>query len=145
MKVAEIYSKLSCAKKLKVGAILVKDDRILSIGYNGTPSNWDNNCENKIYSFNEHETMFEDENGKFYLKSVPYVIHAESNCLSKMACSHESSKDSIMFVTHSPCLDCSKLIYQSKILCVFYKTPYKSDEGINFLNKMGTKTEQVIY
>ncbi len=97
MKVAYIFSELSKAKRLKVGAIAVKDDRILSIGYNGTPSGFDNSCE--------------DENGNTKIE----VLHAEANCIAKLAKSNESSEGAIIFVTHSPCIECAKQIYVAGI------------------------------
>ena len=93
MEIAETVSKMSYAKRLQVGAIVVKDNRIISIGYNGTPAGWDNNCE--------------DENNK----TKPEVIHAEANSIMKLASSNESGKGSVMFLTHAPCIDCAKLIY----------------------------------
>ena len=149
MKVAEIYANLSSAKRLKVGAILVKDNRILSIGYNGTPSGWDNDCEEREYiknpeNYKTSEDVYEDENGFYKLKTKQIVIHAESNCLSKIAQSNESSKGSTMFVTHSPCLECSKLIYQSGVLEVYYKHEYRSDDGIDFLNEAGVYIHQLM-
>jgi len=119
MDVAERFAQLSSAKRLQVGAIVVKDDRIISIGYNGMPTGWDNCCE--------------DENNK----SKPEVLHAESNAIAKLAKSSESGNSATMFVTHSPCIDCAKLIYQSGIATVYYKNLYRSTQGIGFLNKSG--------
>jgi dCMP deaminase len=114
--IAERISMLSNAKRLKVGAIIVKDHRIISMGYNGTPTGWDNVCE--------------DENNK----TKPEVIHAEMNCIQKLAKSNESGEDSIMFITHAPCMSCAKAIYGSGIKGVFYKNLYRNDEGLKFLN-----------
>lgn len=125
MECAEVFARLSTANKLKVGAILVKNQRIISIGYNGTPEGWDNTCE--------------DEFGK----TLPEVIHSEANCISKLAKSNESGENSIMFVTHSPCMQCAKAIYGAGIREVFYKTPYRDDSGILFLEKCGIKVTQV--
>ena len=116
MDVAERFAQLSSAKRLQVGAIVVKDDRIISIGYNGMPSGWDNCCE-------------EDN------KTKPEVIHAESNAISKLARGNESGLGATMFVTHQPCIDCAKLIYQSGIATVYYKNEYRSTQGLDFLNK----------
>ena len=104
MDVAERFGKLSSARRLNVGAIIVKDNRIISIGYNGMPTGWDNNCENELTE------------GK--LKSKPEVLHAETNSIAKLAQSNESGLDSTLFVTHSPCLECAKLIYQSGITTI---------------------------
>ena len=121
MDVAERFGKLSSAKRLNVGAIIVKDNRIISIGYNGMPTGWDNNCENELTE------------GK--LKSKPEVLHAETNSIAKLAQSNESGLDSTLFVTHSPCLECAKLIYQSGITTIYYKHEYRSKEGVDFLEK----------
>ena len=120
MDVAERFAQLSSAQRLQVGAIVVKDDRIISIGYNGMPSGWDNCCE-------------EDN------KTKPEVIHAESNAISKLARGNESGLGATMFVTHQPCIDCAKLIYQSGIATVYYKNAYRSTQGLDFLNKSGVE------
>ncbi len=129
MRAAHIYAELSTARRLKVGALVVKDDRIVSIGYNGMPSGWDNNCEYDL----------EDGN----IKTRPEVLHAETNALAKLARSTESGLDADLFVTHSPCLDCAKLIYQSGIKRVFYATAYRDNSGINFLKSSGIDVEQL--
>jgi|TARA_B110000208_G_scaffold6873_2_gene8772 dCMP deaminase len=126
MDVAESFAKLSSAVRLQVGAIVVKDDRIISIGYNGMPSGWDNCCE---------EVLREDEVGFQVTKTKPEVLHAEANAITKLARSSESGLGATIFVTHSPCIECAKLIYQSGISTVYYKTSYRSDDGINFLKK----------
>jgi len=136
MRTAENYAGLSTARRLKVGAIIVKDDRIISIGYNGMPSGWDNNCEDEIY----------DETGMFLnqLKTKPEVLHAERNALDKLARCNESGLGSTMFITHAPCLECAKSIYSVGVSQVFYGKIYRSDEGINFLKKCGIDTEQIM-
>ena len=116
MDVAHTYAKLSSATRLQVGCVIVKENRIISIGYNGMPSGWDNCCE-------------EDN------KTKPEVIHAESNAISKLARGNESGEGATMFVTHQPCIDCAKLIYQSGIATVYYKNEYRSTQGLDFLNK----------
>ena len=126
MDVAERYANLSSAKRLKVGAIVVKDDRIISIGYNGMPTGWDNCCEDIIRT---------DEVGFQVTKTKAEVLHAETNAIAKLAKSSESGLGATMFVTHSPCIECAKLIYQSGISTVYYKNNYRSDDGINFLIK----------
>ena len=125
MKTAETFGSLSTAKRLQVGAIVVKDNRIISIGYNGMPSGWSNECE--------------DENGK----TKSEVIHAEANAIAKLACSHESGKDAEIYITHSPCMECAKLIYGSGIKTVYYKHKYRSEEGIHFLEKCGLEVNQI--
>ena len=127
MDVAERFAQLSSAVRLQVGAIVVKDDRIISIGYNGMPSGWDNVCE-EVVPPNEW-VEFEQ------LKTKPEVIHAESNAISKLARGTESGLGATMFVTHQPCIDCAKLIYQSGIATVYYKNEYRSTQGLDFLNK----------
>ena len=133
MKVAEIYSQLSSAERLKVGAIIVKDDRIISIGYNGMPSGWDNNCEDVI--------QYSDDTTQ--LKTKPEVLHAETNAIAKLAKSTESGLGATLFVTHAPCLDCAKLVYQSGINSVFYRNTYRNEDGIHFLEKANLSVKQI--
>lgn len=130
MQTAKNFAECSTAKRLHVGAIVVKDDRIISIGYNGMPSGWDNNCEDELW--NVHD-------GDYTLKTKPEVLHAESNAISKLARSSESGEGSTMFVTHSPCLECAKLIYQSGITQVYYREQYRNMDGIQFLKKCKIK------
>ena len=125
MKVAQLFAEHSSAKRKKVGAVIVKDDRIISIGYNGMPAGWDNECEDALH----------DNYGGTALITKPEVLHAESNAIAKLAKSTESGEGATMFVTCAPCLDCAKLIYQSGITEVYYAEDYRSDEGVNFLNK----------
>ena len=134
MDVAERFAELSSARRLHVGAIVVKDDRIISIGYNGMPSGWDNNCEDEI--------RYPDAEG-VTLKTKPEVLHAESNALAKVARSTNSCEGATLYVTHAPCLDCSKLIYQSGINSVFYRNEYRDSAGINFLNKCGVNVNKI--
>jgi dCMP deaminase len=133
MDIAERTAELSHAKRLHVGAIVVKDDRIISIGYNGMPAGWDNNCEDKVW----------DNGGDYELKSKPEVLHAETNAIAKLARSTESGLDSDLFVTHAPCLDCAKLIYQAGIKQVWFRTAYRDSAGIEFLKTSGVKVEKL--
>jgi dCMP deaminase len=133
MDVAERFAKLSSARRLHVGAIVVKDDRIISIGYNGMPAGWDNNCEDTIQHSDDTTT----------LKSKPEVLHAETNAIAKLAKSTESGDGAVLFVTHSPCLDCAKLIFQSGIRSVFYRNSYRSTDGTTFLERSGVTVEQI--
>ena len=137
--VAERFASLSTARKLKVGAIVVKDNRVLSIGYNGMPSGWDNNCEDACKpDWMDWEPTEEDvQLGIAILKTKPQVIHAEMNCLSKLAGSNESGKGADMYITHAPCIECAKMIYASGIVNVFYKHDYRDNKGINFLIDCG--------
>jgi len=149
MKVAETFAGLSSAKRLHVGAIVVKDDRIISIGYNGMPSGWYNNCEDTEYTYDERDIVNGDWNynndSKQWskLKTKPEVLHAETNAIAKLAKSTESGNGATMFITHAPCLDCAKLIYQSGINSVLYRNSYRSDDGINFLAKAGVIVEKL--
>jgi dCMP deaminase len=133
MKVAETFAELSSARRLHVGAIVVKDDRIISIGYNGTPSGWNNNCEEKVWT----------QDGDYTLKTKPEVLHAETNAIAKLAKSTESGLNATLFVTHAPCLDCAKLVYQSGINSVYYRNSYRNEDGIDFLTKVGVEINQL--
>lgn len=129
MDTAERFAQLSSAVRLKVGSVIVKDHRIISIGYNGTPAGWDNNCEN-VVGYNLGEPV---------LKTKREVIHAESNALSKLARSTESGDGADIFITHAPCIDCAKLIHQSGIRRVWFRTQYRDDDGIKFLKTSGVE------
>ena len=133
MKTAETFAELSHARRLHVGAIVVKDDRIISIGYNGMPAGWDNDCEDLVHRIAEEPV----------LKTKPEVLHAETNAIAKLARSTESGLGADIFITHAPCLDCAKLIYQSGINRVYYSENYRSDEGVKFLTKSGITVEQI--
>jgi len=133
MDIADLTSKLSSARRLQVGAVIVKGNKILATGYNGMPSGWDNNCEDEL-----HQPM-----GQVNLVTKPEVLHAETNAIAKLAKSTESGMGATMFVTHAPCLDCAKLIYQSGISSVLYRNTYRSDDGIAFLEKAGVTIERI--
>ena len=134
MKTAYTFAELSSAIKLKVGAVVVKDDRIISLGYNGTPTGWDNTCELEIINF---------QDGSVQLKTKSEVIHAEMNALMKLASSSESGKGAAIFITHSPCMECAKGIYQTGITEVYYTEAYRNVDGIEFLQKCGITVEQL--
>ena len=144
MQTAQTFAELSHARRLKVGAIVVKDDRIISIGYNGTPAGWTNNCEDEIF-----ETTTEEINNttvtttRKILKTKPEVLHAESNAIAKLARSIESGLGAAIFITHSPCLECAKLIYQSGIRQVYYQEKFRDDLGLEFLQASGVDVEQL--
>ena len=125
LRLAESWSKLSHCKRKQVGAIIVKDNIIISDGYNGTPAGFDNCCE--------------DENGVTHW----YVLHAEANAILKVAKSTNNCKDATLYLTHSPCKDCSKLVLQSGIKRVVYKESYKDTSGITFLQNAGLEIEQI--
>lgn len=133
MQTAQTFAELSYARRLKVGCIIVKDDRVISIGYNGMPAGWDNTCEDE----------FLHEDGSTTSKTKPEVLHAESNAIAKLAKSNESGEEASLFVTHSPCLECAKLIYQAGIREVYYRDSYRDCAGVNFLIQSGINTVQL--
>ena len=133
MKVAEVYAELSSAKRLHVGCVIVKDNTIIGIGYNGMPSGWDNVCEVIKHT---------DFTGTVVTMSKPEVLHAETNAIAKVAKSTNSTDGATMFITHAPCLDCAKLVYQSGINSVYYRNTYKNDDGLKFLEKCNIKVEK---
>jgi dCMP deaminase len=134
MKAAEAYAELSHAVRLKVGAIVTKDDRVISIGYNGTPAGWDNKCEDEI-KWPNGEVKF--------LTTKPEVLHAEANAIGKLARSLESGDGATMYITYAPCFECSKLIHVAGINKVFYRNQYRNDDGIKFLNQCNIEVEQI--
>ena len=125
LKMALEWGKLSHCKRRQVGALIVKDKMIISDGYNGTPTGFDNNCE-------------DDEN---YTKW--YVLHAEANAITKVSSSTQSSKGATHYVTLSPCRDCSKLIFQAGIIRVVYYEEYKDRSGLDFLIEGGVEVTQI--
>ena len=136
MQTAKVYARLSPAKRLKVGAILVKAGSIISIGYNGTPSGWSNDCEYPSKRGALTGNVIE-------LNTKPEVLHAETNAIAKVARSTESAEDAKLYTTHAPCLECSKLIYQSGIESVYYRNEYRTDDGIQFLKKSGVTVNRI--
>ena len=143
MKTAEVFAELSSARRLHVGAIIVKDDRIISIGYNGMPSGWDNNCEDVVIIQDEISPNVFSLDKRIELKTKPEVLHAETNAIAKLAKFDGSGSDSVLFVTHAPCLDCAKLVFQAGISSVYYRNSYRDSTGVDFLNKAGVKVEQI--
>lgn len=125
LRLAKEWSKLSYCKRKQVGAIIVRDRMIISDGYNGTPSGFENCCE--------------DENNLTHW----YVLHAEANAILKVANSTHSCKDATLYITLSPCKECSKLIHQSGIKRVVYQEGYKDDAGLQFLQKAGVTIEHI--
>ena len=151
---AKRASELSHAQRLHVGAVIVKDDTVISYGYNGMPAGWDNDCEYKDYDLSqdfkgnyfpgsEKEYPFEDDIGRYRLKTRLEVLHAESNAIAKLAKSTNSGLGADLFVTHSPCMECAKLIFQSGIRRVFYSENYRDDSGVKFLEKSGVQVTQI--
>jgi dCMP deaminase len=125
MDTAERFAQLSSAKRLQVGAVVVQDNRIISIGYNGTPSGWTNDCEN--------------DDGK----TKDEVIHAEANAILKLAKSGDGGNGASLFCTHAPCVHCAKMIYGAGITKVFYRDTYRDTLGIEFLEKCNIDVERV--
>lgn len=134
MKAAKVYAELSSAKRLQVGCVVVKDNTIIGIGYNGMPSGWDNNCE---------DVVEQHEDGGQILKTKPEVLHAETNAIAKIARSTNSTDGADMFITHAPCLDCAKLIYQSGIKNIYFNNHYRDDYGLIFLQQCGVGVTHV--
>lgn len=128
MNIADLTSKLSYAKRLQVGAVIVKGNQIIGTGYNGMPTGWENTCEHTL----------EDNT----LKTKPEVLHAESNAIAKVAKSTESSEGATLFCTHAPCIECAKLIYQSGISTVYFKEHYRDDSGLKFLSQGNVNVHQ---
>jgi dCMP deaminase len=126
--ICETWSQLSTAIRKKVGCIIVKDGIIISDGYNGTPSGFSNECEIRL-----------DEHDQSALITKPEVLHAESNAITKLAKSTQSSAGATMYITINPCIECSKLIIQAGIARVIYKNFYKNNEGIKLLEKANIK------
>jgi dCMP deaminase len=144
MDMAKRFAELSTARRLKVGAIIVKEDRVISIGYNGMPSGWDNNCE-----IEDWPDWMEDRDqldpAYLRLRSKPEVLHAEANAITKVARSSESCENAAIFCTHTPCIECAKLIYQSGITEVYIGEDYAARKGCgeDFLMKTGIKIEKI--
>jgi dCMP deaminase len=162
MSLANECSKLSRAVRLQVGCVIVKENNIISFSWNGTPSGWDNNCEDIELMDPGAPALFHPEEidvkwpyegrfwidgqeviSKYRLKTKPEVLHAESNSVAKLAKSNNSGLGADLFVTHSPCIDCAKLIYQSGIRRVYFGKNYRDDAGIRFLEKSGVEVQQV--
>jgi dCMP deaminase len=148
MDTAERFAQLSSAIRLHVGAVVVKDNRIISIGYNGMPTGWTNECETKIYCDDgdwSEQQLPKDSNQwkKYKLVTKDEVIHAEANAISKLARSNESGLGSSMFITHAPCIHCAKLIYGAGIEKVYYRNTYRDTIGVEFLEQAGIPVEKV--
>jgi dCMP deaminase len=147
MKAAEVYAELSSATRLHVGCVIVKENTIIGIGYNGMPSGWDNDCEEILYVLKDEcyytekqmkENGYnETSHGWSKMRSKREVLHAETNAIAKVSRSTNSSDGAALFVTHAPCLDCAKIIHQAGIKEVYYKNNYRTEEGVYFLEKCG--------
>lgn len=152
MDLAERVSHMSYARRLQVGVVIVKDDNIISFGWNGMPAGWDNNCEDTEYVGSDEQIPSPDEmkrlgftgtdHGWYRLKTKPEVLHAEQNALAKLAKSNISSQDSTMFLTHAPCIDCAKQIFTAGIKKVYFGQAYRSDQGVVFLQQCGVEVNE---
>lgn len=142
MSIAELTSKLSYATRLKVGAVIVKDNQVIGTGYNGMPTGWDNCCEYEIPEEIDPDSRTVTPS---QLATRPEVLHAESNAILKVARSTESSNGATLFCTHAPCIECAKLIYQAGITTVYYKEHYRNDAGIRFLQQGDVSVHQYTY
>ena len=140
MDTAERFAQLSSAVRLQVGAVVVKDNRIISIGYNGMPSGWTNECEEEIgHVLDDSGNIVETRT-----KTKPEVIHAEANAISKLARDGEAGAGASMFCTHAPCVDCAKLIYGAGIQKVYYRDSYRDDNGLTFLQACNIEVQKVL-
>lgn len=153
--IAHEVAKMSHARRLQVGAVIVKDDRVISMGYNGMPAGWENNCEDIVWDKGaggwldpeEFDAQYPFEawheqagrNVRYGLKTKAEVLHAESNAVSKLAKSNDSGDGADIFVTHAPCIECAKLIFQSGIRRVYFNQNYRDDSGIKFLKASGVE------
>ena len=126
MKSAFNYAECSTAERLKVGCVIVRDDRIISIGYNGMPSGWTNVCEDEDFV------------------TKPEVLHAEENAITKLARSTESGEGATAFITHAPCLSCAKMLYSAGVSEVVYSQSYRETGGVDFLEKCGIPVSQCL-
>lgn len=126
--IIDVIAEQSYSRRYKVGCVIVKDDNIISFGYNGTPKDWDNNCE-----YEQGNTLVTKDD----------VLHAETNAITKLIKSGISCVDSVMFVSCSPCIHCAKLIYQSGIKTVYYKEEYRDTSGLKFLKCCDIETVRI--
>lgn len=142
MDTAERFAQLSSAVRLHVGAVVVKDNRIISIGYNGMPAGWTNECEH-VVDIAKIDPRYDYNNFTKELKTKDEVIHAEANAISKLARSNDSGLGATMFVTHAPCVHCAKLIYGAGIEHVYFRESYRDTLGLDFLDKCKIEVKQV--
>lgn len=141
LRMAQIWASNSYARRSKVGALIVKNGMIISDGYNGTPSGFDNNCEiEEMVTYREGSL---DEYTVKELVTKPEVLHAEANAITKVAKSTNSSEGATMYVTLSPCLECAKLIIQAGIKRLVYNEEYRDTSGLELLKKAGVEVEQI--
>ncbi len=161
MDIARRTAQMSRAIRLQVGCIIVKNDRIISMSWNGTPAGWPNDCEDKEWFTGggwidpteleaswPYQGTYQDQQGnaiegRYRLVTKPECLHAESNAVAKLAKSNESGLNADLFVTHAPCMQCAKLIFQSGISRVYFSTAYRDDSGVKFLEASGVQVEQL--
>ncbi len=141
MDTAERFAELSSAIRLKVGAVVVKDNRIISIGYNGMPAGWSNECEH-VVDVNPSDPRYNYEHFTKELKTKDEVIHAEANAISKLARDGERAAGATMFCTHAPCIQCAKIIYGAGINTFYYRNTYRDNDGLEFLEKCNIEVKQ---
>lgn len=146
LKAAKAYSELSHANRLKVGAVIVREDRIISIGYNGTPSGRDNTCENEelVDQTVQKKGFRQIVKSGYKLTTKPEVCHAEMNAIMFAAKHGVSTDGCVLVVTHSPCFECAKMIVQCGIKEVHFETPYRDASSIDFLYECGIKVRKII-
>jgi dCMP deaminase len=142
MDTAERFAQLSSAVRLQVGAVVVKDNRIISIGYNGMPSGWTNECEH-VVDVAKTDPRYDYNNFTKELKTKDEVIHAEANAIIKLARDGESGNGSSLFCTHAPCVQCAKMIYGAGISKMYYRNTYRDTSGIDFLIKCNIEVEKI--
>jgi dCMP deaminase len=143
MEIAHVVAKTSTATRLKVGAVAVKDHRVLSLGYNGTPPGDDNECEFREYTLGGSAAYLDEDGSSYNIVTKPEVIHAEQNLIYKMARDGQSAKGADIFVTHAPCIECAKAIVTSGFSRVWFGEQYRSDEGLKFLEKRGIEVVKI--
>ena len=153
-------AELSHARRLKVGAVIVKDDSVISYGYNGMPAGWDNNCEDQVWDLGaggwlspqEFDEQYPFEGWhegaghtvRYNLKTKPEALHAERNALDKLAKRGNAGGDgAVMFATHAPCIECAKSIYGSGIVQLYYVHDYRTTAGVDFLTKCHVEVKKI--
>lgn len=136
MDICKRTAERSHAERLKVGSVVVKNGNIIAFGYNGTPTGWDNKCERVVSSAINTVPQF---------VTVDEIIHAEMNAIYKLAKSNESGEGAAIFITHAPCLECSKGIFMAGIKEVYYGEKYRCNKGLDFFLKCGILVEQVLF
>lgn len=141
LKAAKAYAELSHAKRLQVGAVLVKDDRVISVGYNGMPSGMDNTCEYESSGLADMEKLPDGSSTR--IKTKPEVVHAEMNVIAFAAKNGMPTDGCTMIVTHSPCFECSKLLMQAGVKTIYYETEYRITDSLDFLKSGGVEVIKI--